>query len=52
VKEVFRHADSALVGLYQSILEDAGFSTFVSLEKGTGRQASSVRALTARRPLF
>jgi Putative prokaryotic signal transducing protein len=29
MKEVFRNADSALVGLYQSILEDAGIPTFV-----------------------
>jgi hypothetical protein len=29
MKEVFQNADSALVGLYQSILENAGISTFV-----------------------
>ena len=29
MKEVFRNADSARVGLYQSILEDAGIETFV-----------------------
>ena len=29
MKEVFRNADSAWVGLYQSILEDAGIPTFV-----------------------
>ncbi len=30
MKEVFRHADSALVGLYQSILDDAEIPTFVA----------------------
>jgi hypothetical protein len=29
MKEVFATADSALVGLYQSVLEDAGISSFV-----------------------
>jgi len=29
MKEVFRNADSVLVGLYQSILENAGIETFV-----------------------
>jgi hypothetical protein len=29
MKEVFRNADSALVGLYESILEDAGIPSFV-----------------------
>ncbi len=29
MKEVFRNADSALVGLYQSMLNDAGIDTFM-----------------------
>jgi len=40
VKEVFRHADTALIGLYQSILEDAGILTFV-------RNANTHQALVA-----
>lgn len=49
VKEVFRNADSALVGLYQSILEDAGIATFVG---NTGTQQSLVGGLaTALFPL-
>lgn len=49
VKEVFRHADSALVGLYQSILEDAKIATFVA---NTGTQQSLVAGLlTAICPL-
>jgi len=49
MKEVFRHADSALVGLYQSMLEDAGIATFVS---NTGTQQSVVAGIaTAFLPL-
>lgn len=49
MKEVFRHADSVLVGLYQSILEDAGLNTFVG---NTGTQQSLVGGLvTAIFPL-
>jgi Putative prokaryotic signal transducing protein len=29
MKEIFRHSDSARVGLYRSILEDAGIPCFV-----------------------
>ena len=29
MKEVFRNADSALVGMYQSLLEDAGIQCFI-----------------------
>ena len=42
MKEVFRHADSARVCLYQSILEDAGILTFVY---NTGTQQSLVGGL-------
>ena len=49
MKEVFRNADSALVGLYQSILEDAEISTFVY---NTGTQQSIVGGIgTALFPL-
>ena len=49
MKEVFRHVDSALVGLYQSMLEDAGIGTFVH---NTGTQQSVVAdPLTALFPL-
>ncbi len=49
MKEVFRHADSALVGLYQSMLEDAGIGTFVH-NSGT-QQAIVGSVLTALCPL-
>lgn len=49
MKEVFRHADSALVGLYQSILEDAGIATFVH-NLGT-QQALVAGIMTAFFPL-
>ena len=42
MKEVFRHADSARVCLYQSILEHAGIETFVY---NTGTQQSLVGGL-------
>jgi hypothetical protein len=42
MKEVFRNADSARVGLYQSILNDAGIETFIY---NTGTQQSLVGGL-------
>ena len=42
MKEVFRNADSGLVGLYQSILDDAGIVTFV---QNAGTQQSLVGGL-------
>jgi hypothetical protein len=49
VKEVFRHADSALVGLYQSILEDAEIATFIG--NLTTQQALLTGVITAFFPL-
>ena len=49
MKEVFRNADSGLVGLYQSILENAGIQTFIG---NTSTQQSLVAGLaTAFFPL-
>lgn len=49
MKEVFRNADSALVGLYQSILTDAGIPSFV---QNANTQQSLVAGLaTAIAPL-
>ena len=49
VKEVFRHADSALVALYQSILEDEEIATFVGNE--STQQALVTGVLAAFFPL-
>jgi len=49
VKEVFRHADSALVGLYQSILEDAEIATFIG--NLTTQQALLTGVITAFFPV-
>ena len=48
MKEVFRHADSALVGLYPSMLEDAGIRTIVHNET---QQLPVAGLLTAICPL-
>ena len=48
VKEVFRPADSALVGLYQSILEDAEIATFIG---NLTTQQSLLGVITAFFPL-
>lgn len=44
MNEVFRHSDSALVGLYQSVLEDAGLPTFV---RNSDTQQALVGSLVA-----
>ena len=49
MKEVFRNADSVLVGFYQSILEEAGIQTFVG--NTSSQQALVAGIMTAFFPL-
>ena len=49
MKEVFRHSDAALVGVYQSVLESAGIQTFV--RNADTQQALVGGLLTAIFPL-
>ena len=49
MKEVFRNGDSALVGLYQSILEDAGIPTFV---QNASEQEPSFSVFTGDCPIL
>jgi hypothetical protein len=44
MKEVFRNADSGLVGLYRSMLEDAGILTFV---RNDSTQQAVIRGIAA-----
>ncbi len=49
MKEVFRSSDTALIGLYQSILDDAGILHFV--QNATTQQMPVAGVMTAILPL-